>query len=246
MTAVGRTFAIGDIHGELGHLDRLLSKLPPLFSEDTVVFLGDYLDRGPRSLEVVERVESLRQSGRCAVITLRGNHEDAWLETLEAPNPGFLLPDGNGCRALMRSVVDVSGIDEMKQTMMLLQPRDWFPAGLRSWLAALPLYYEDEHAIYVHAGLDGEGDSWLHPSAGRQRALLWMRERDFFQQYRGKCVVFGHTDTSSLPADGVASTPDHVREVWRRGDLIGVDTGCGRSGFLSCIELPLGRVYDSR
>lgn len=244
--AVGRTFAIGDIHGELAHLNRLLAKLPPLFSEDTLVFLGDYLDRGPQSIEVVERIESLRQSERCAVITLRGNHEDAWLETLDAPNPGFLLPEGNGCRALLRSVVDVSAMDDLKQTMLLLQPQEWFPAGLRSWMEALPFFYEDEHAIYVHAGLDGEGHEWMHPRMGRQRPLLWMRERDFFQGYSGKRVVFGHTDTSSLPPDGVASTPDHVREVWRRGDLIGIDTGCGRSGFLSCIELPADRVYDSR
>jgi len=246
MRSVGRTFAIGDIHGELAQLQRLLAKLPLLTADDTIVFLGDYIDRGPKSVEVVECVETLRQTGPARVITLRGNHEDAWLETLASPNPGFLLPDGNGCRALLRSVTNVSGMDPMQETMLLLQPSHWFPEGLHSWMADLPLWYEDEHAIYVHAGLDGEGDHWLHPRDGSTRSLLWMRERDFFEQYRGKRVIFGHTDTSTLPADGDPETPDAVREVWRRGDLIGLDTGCGRSGHLSCIELPSLAVYDSR
>lgn len=241
-----RTFAIGDIHGELAHLQRLLAKLPPFTADDTVVFLGDYIDRGPKSIEVVECVETLRQTGPARVITLRGNHEDAWLETLSSPNPGFLLPEGNGCRALMRSAVDTRGMDDMQQTMLLLTPDRWFPTGLRSWMQDLPLWYEDEYAIYVHAGLDGEGDHWEHPSRGNSRSLLWMRERDFFEQYRGKRILFGHTDTSSLPADDDPTTPDAVREVWRHGDLIGLDTGCGRTGHLSCIELPSLTIYDSR
>lgn len=73
----GRTFAIGDIHGELGHLRKLMAKLPRLDTQDTLVFLGDYIDRGPHSKQVVEYVRYLPKMIQTKVIALRGNHEDA-------------------------------------------------------------------------------------------------------------------------------------------------------------------------
>src|SRR5262245_10537927 len=75
----GRTFAIGDIHGDIAPLHRVLGRLPPLQADDTVVFLGDYLDRGPRSKDVVEQLMSFPGRTPAKVVCLRGNHEDAWL-----------------------------------------------------------------------------------------------------------------------------------------------------------------------
>src|SRR5262245_37183294 len=114
---MSRTFAVGDIHGEADHLDRLLCRLPSLHREDTVVFLGDYIDRGPDSRRVIEQVEEFRVGfpGRC--ILLRGNHEDAWLKSLDDPNPGFLLPEGNGCYAMMRSFIDCEGLSDHDKTV---------------------------------------------------------------------------------------------------------------------------------
>ncbi len=246
---MARTIAIGDIHGDLEQLDRLLGRLPELDATDTVVFIGDYVDRGPKSREVVERVQTYAKSfpGRC--ITLRGNHEDAWLNCLDTPNPGFLLSEGNGCYQTLRSFVDCQHISLQEQCLKLLQPHTWFPSELRAWFEGLPYWYEDEHAIYVHAGLDGEGDEWLHPSAGKMRCLMWMREKDFFTRYRGKRVVFGHTPTSMLSTEHlnfIERIFDDPADVWKRGDLIGIDTGCGKGGFLSAIELPSGKVYESR
>ena len=85
------------------------------------------------------------------------------------------------------------------------------------------------------------------PTNGTAAPLLWMRERDFFRA----TAASGWSSATPIPARcpprrRCKAHPDHVREVWRRGDLIGIDTGCGRSGFLSCIELPADRVYDSR
>ena len=70
----GRTFAIGDIHGEPGHLSTLLGRFPALDSKDTLVYLGDYLDRGPRSKAVVELLMSFSGLTPAKVVCLRGNH----------------------------------------------------------------------------------------------------------------------------------------------------------------------------
>ena len=67
----GRTFAIGDIHGDAVHLFKLMSCLPSLDADDTVVFLGDYVDRGQRSREVVEYVRRLHEQTPAQIVALR-------------------------------------------------------------------------------------------------------------------------------------------------------------------------------
>jgi serine/threonine protein phosphatase 1 len=241
---MGRTFAIGDIHGEREALDRLLAKLPPLGADDTLIFLGDYVDRGPDSRGVVERVRALIDAGPAKVVTLRGNHEDMWLECWRSPNLGFLLPRGNGCVNMFRSFVgrapmrDGEELD-LEELEQLLAVRAWFPESVRAFMGETTLWHEDEHAIYVHAGLEGEDTDWKHPSQSSPKNLMWMREPDFFAGYSGKRLIFGHTPTRDLD-------PPTPNDVWRRGDLIGIDTGAGKGGHLSAIELPSLTVYDSR
>jgi len=101
----GRTFAIGDIHGDAAHLFKLLSYLPTLDENDTLVFLGDYVDRGPRSREVVDYVRGLPEQTTARIVALRGNHEDAWLRVIDKGWDEFVIPPGNGCLAAMRSYV---------------------------------------------------------------------------------------------------------------------------------------------
>jgi serine/threonine protein phosphatase 1 len=250
---VSRTFAIGDIHGDLAALETLLPRLP-LEEDDHVVFIGDYVDRGPDSRGVIARVRALAAERPGRVFCLRGNHEDKWIDCYREPDPGFLLPPGNGCAATYRSFVDAPARatedgfapDELAA---LADVAAWLPADVHAWMETLLLWHEDEHAIYVHAGLDGEGEAWKHPRDSRDKPLMWMREPDFFQQYQGKRVVFGHTPTSALPTDHLGTLRklfDDPKDVWVRGDLVGIDTGCGKGGFLSAIELPRGKVYESR
>jgi serine/threonine protein phosphatase 1 len=250
----GRTFVIGDIHGDLAALLRLLERLPPITAEDTVVFLGDYVDRGPDSRGVLERVWQMQRQGPARVVPLRGNHEDQWVSCYAEPNPGFLLPRRNGCAEMFRSMTGGPPLDpddalQPEEVARLLQVSTWLPEAVVRWMDGLPYYYEDEHAIYVHAGLEGEGKVWFHPSQGKQRPLLWMREPDFYSGYSGKRLVFGHTLVTELPLDHLGPIRrlfDDPGDVWTRGDLIGIDTGCGKGGFLSAIELPRCKVYESR
>src|SRR4051812_21036286 len=100
----GRTFAIGDIHGDLVHLLALWDHLPATDADDTIVFLGDYVDRGPDSAGVIRWIrEVLPILSEARVVCLRGNHEDGWLRVVDGGWPGFVLPKPNGCHACLTS-----------------------------------------------------------------------------------------------------------------------------------------------
>ena len=247
----GRTFAIGDIHGDLEALEILFQRLPEITAEDTVVFLGDYVDRGPDSAGVVKWVRDFTTKTPAKVVTLRGNHEDAWLQVVDGGWPEFVFPRGNGCLECYRSYIggpvpdseEVPTADEIDA----MNAGKFLPAEVVAWMKELPFFYEDEHAIYVHAGIKRVDDKVPHPrEVEPQRALLWLRDRDFFENYRGKLVVFGHTTTRTLPNELSSYTPDDPTDLWAGPACIGLDTACGKGGFLTAFELPGQRVYESR
>jgi serine/threonine protein phosphatase 1 len=247
-----RTFAIGDIHGDLDALFKILGCFPKLTKDDTLVFIGDYIDRGPRSAEVVDYVRRLPQKTPATVVCLRGNHEDAWLRVIERGWPEFVMPPVNGCLASMRSFQKMpppaEGERPRQEDVEALLSGSFFPDDVVEWMQKLPFYYEDDHAIYVHAGLPKATDgSFSHPSkVTPQIALLWCREESFFRDYRGKLVVFGHTTTTCLPPELSTYTPDDPTDIWAGPCVVGLDTGAGKGGFLTSLELPAMRVYESR
>jgi len=246
-----RSFAIGDIHGDTAHLFKLLSCLPKLDADDTLVFVGDYVDRGPNSAQVVEYVRSLSSRTPAKVVALRGNHEDAWLRVVERGWDEFVLPPLNGCLAALRSYLGGphprEGELPQKNEQMPLTTGSFFPDEVVDWFRTLPYWYEDEHAIYVHAGLPRGDNGFLHPSeVPDQQALLWLRNADFFRNYRGKLVVFGHTRTEYLPPELSGYTPEDPTDLWAGENVVGIDTGCGNGGFLTALELPAMNVYESR
>lgn len=250
MSAQGITITIGDIHGELDQLRLLLSRLPPLTENDTLLFLGDYVDRGPSSAQVIEFLRaSLPTHIPASVVLLRGNHEDAWLRVVRQGWPEFVFPAANGCRQCMRSFLGPEPTDreQLKQEFDALFSGAFLPPDVLQWFGQRPYWYEDQHAIYVHAGLPRVEGQWLHPAdAPDQSRLLWARDPEFFRDYRGKHVVCGHTITSCLPQELSTHTPDDPTDLWAGPRVTAVDTGCGKAGFLSALELPARTVYDSR
>jgi serine/threonine protein phosphatase 1 len=248
----GRTFVIGDIHGDLDALRKVMAKLPLIDGDDTVVFLGDYLDRGPHSMEVCRVVMALDRQVGCKVIALRGNHEDAWIRVRARRWDEFVFPPQNGCFATYRSFIGgpVPNKGEMP-TMADMEPMfsgSFFPPDIAAWMEELPIWYEDEHAIYVHAGLVAKDGKWQHPKDTEPKiALMWTRTDSFFTDYRGKTVVIGHTVTELLPQELSSYTPSDPTDMWVGGSIIAVDTGAGKEdGFLTAVELPSRTVYESR
>ena len=247
-----RTFAIGDIHGDVDALFTLLGRLPELTADDRIVFLGDYIDRGPRSAEVVEFVRRVLPDQTPAdIVALRGNHEDAWLRAVSNGFPEFIMPRGNGALETMRSYRSepAPGEDELPRPdeyQALFAGSFFLPEHLE-WFATLPYWYEDEHAIYVHAGLPQQNGVFLHPrDVEKKEILLWLRTESFFTDYRGKRVVVGHTTTDCLPQDLSFFTPGDPGDLWAGEAVCALDTGCGKGGFLTALELPALRVYESR
>lgn len=246
-----RSFAIGDVHGHAEHLFKLLSCLPSLDEHDTLIFLGDYVDRGPDSAKVVGFIRDLPRNTKARVVALRGNHEDAWLRVVDQGWDQFVSPPGNGCLAALRSFTGgpVPHGEELPKAgeAELMASGSFFPDDVIDWFRSLPYWYEDDHAIYVHAGLPSTETGFLHPSeVENPMALLWLRDEHFFRNYRGKRVVFGHTRTEYLPPELSGYTPEDPTDLWAGENVVGIDTGCGNGGFLTALELPALNVYESR
>jgi serine/threonine protein phosphatase 1 len=186
-------------------------------------------------------------------VALRGNHEDAWLRVIERGWDEFVLPPGNGCLAAYRSYTGgaPAAADQAAspEEQAVMRTGRFLPPDVVEWFRSLPYWYEDEHAIYVHAGLPRakDGVSFCHPSQVEEPlALLWLRDEHFFRNYRGKRVVFGHTRTEYLPPELSGYTPEDPCDLWAGESVFGIDTGAGHGGFMTALELPTLNVYESR
>jgi len=221
-----RTLVVGDIHGKLELFNRLLAEMSYQAGADKLVLIGDLVDRGEASRGVVARAIELKTEAPDHVTVLKGNHEAMMIAALARPESEQAeLWFYNGGIETLQSYMDADGNLDV-------------PVEHLAFMEALPTWHEDDHAIYVHAGLpEGAGGQFTHPSeAADNPELYWARNRHFFAEYRGKTVVFGHTITGMIFGER--------QQVWQQGDLIGVDTGAYLTGMLSAIELPARKVFS--
>ncbi|PLX80456.1 MAG: serine/threonine protein phosphatase [Desulfuromonas sp.] len=169
-----RLLAIGDIHGCLDLLQQLLSEVAPT-AEDQLVFLGDYIDRGPDSRSVIELLLQLQEQFPETVF-LRGNHEQMLLDFLDgADSLSFLL---NGGAATLKSYE--SKIDE----------KPHIPENHLLFFNSLRTSYFYGDFIFVHAGLR----PGLPIEQQAERDMLWIRGEFINSDFDwGKTVVFGHS-----------------------------------------------------
>ena len=167
-----RLLAIGDIHGCLDQLNALMDQVVPTVS-DQVVFLGDYVDRGPASAGVIDYLLEFRATFP-ATVFLRGNHEQMFTDYLKGHDPTVFLMNG-GLKTL--SSYQDSG--------------QWpIPSSHRTFLEELSNCYETEDFIFVHAGLR----PGIPLSKQDNSDLLWIRREFISSNYDwGKTVVYGHT-----------------------------------------------------
>ncbi len=175
-----RILAIGDIHGCLTALDTLLDFIE-LKPEDTLIFLGDYVDRGPDSRGVLNRLIEL--SARPNTIFLRGNH-DLWMERAREDRQWFTSWLSRG----------VGGLETLGSygSFAEIPPSHW------EFLDKLAEYYETETEIFVHGAVDAD----LELAEQHQQTLLWERVDDQAPHFSGKRVICGHTSQQNgVPLD---------------------------------------------
>lgn len=195
---------------------------------DALVFVGDYIDRGPDSRGVLDQVLALRAGGWNGPVTpLRGNHEAMMLDFISDDpqlDPEVWIRNGG-----LETIASYTGRG---------WTWDWqseLPEEHLELLHSLPLWHEDENGIYVHAGFYPGCD----PAAASEEECLWIREAFLDSDYAWpKVVVFGHTPQYDRSGPAPA---DLSQMPWRplvRPEKIGIDTGAAYGGPLSAVILP--------
>jgi serine/threonine protein phosphatase 1 len=215
----GRIIAIGDIHGCSAALEAILDAVQP-GPEDTLIVLGDYIDRGPDSRGVLDLLLDL--AGLCRLVPLLGNHEEMLLAALRDRNALRVWLDCGGVDAL-RSYGWTSGGPRRSLA-------DWIPQRHREFLAGCRDWHETATHFFVHAGY--LPDVPLDKQPGE--ALRW-RVADAataVPHCSGKVAVVGHT-------------PQRSGEVLDLGFLVCIDTNCCRGGWLTALDVETGQVRQA-
>jgi serine/threonine protein phosphatase 1 len=178
------TYAIGDVHGCLDRLTALIDLCLKHCAGRPMrlVFLGDYIDRGPDSRGVINRLRTLQSEMPGKVICLRGNHEALLLEAVETDDESQWLLNG-----AIQTLVSF-GVREATAL-----PREHV-----DWIAALPLSFDDGRRFFVHAGVDPA----IPLDRQDEHDLLWIRE-PFLSSDRdyGRLIVHGHTPLRTAEPD---------------------------------------------
>jgi serine/threonine protein phosphatase 1 len=217
---VMKSFVIGDIHGCLEELASLIEHLP-IEASDRLVFLGDYIDRGPDSNGVISYLIQLQRENNNEFVFLKGNHEDMFLSYLGLPGAHGDMFLYNGGRATLTSYGLSSQIRPSGESLSRIPPSHV------EFLKQLQPYYLIEPFLCVHAG--------IHPlrsiTEQKEEELLWIRNEFIFNRHRlPHTVLFGHTPQKQVLFDLPYK--------------IGLDTGLVYGNKLSCLELNEKTLYQ--
>lgn len=254
-------YAISDIHGCMDALKKQMEYVD-LGGDNRIVFLGDYIDYGNSSCQVLQYIWELqKQMGDENVIALKGNHEQMFLEWVDAyKNPyseeredyltfnDWLRTDFEHGARTFRAFVSERQMDFLNQiartssletiskeaVRMILSNHE----KLVRWIREMPSYYETEHQIFVHAGVDEEaGEDWAWGAL--DDVLLWR-----FPAAKGrfyKTVVAGHVGTGDLAKDR------SYHDIYFDGEShYYIDGSVYKGGklLLLCYEETEGRYYQ--
>lgn len=228
---MGRLLAVGDIHGCADTLESLLNQIM-LMHDDKVVFLGDYVDRGDKVFQTVERLIALREEYGDDVCTfLMGNHEEMFIRYLKGQ--GRMEDDRifryNGGTSTINGYLEGLGIEDT-----IDNPFCWdsLPQNHKDFYDNLKVIHEDGDYVFVHAGVRPNvalGDQLAHD-------VIWIRNEFLFHDepvMPGRTIVHGHTPMEETEIDQYnAKYPDK----WN------TDSACVFGYVLTCRDLTNGFV----
>lgn len=217
-----RLFAIGDIHGCFDALKELVENEIRLNKSDMLVFLGDYIDRGPHSKEVIDYIMTLQDSG-FQIVPLRGNHEEMLLNALGNDNELSLWFYNGGNKTLL--------------SFGITSPNH-FDEKYISFFRSLGYYHIAGDFVFVHAGFNDQTDD---PFNDRNSMVWECREKYKHPQLKNKTIVHGHCITKEKKLH------KHIRKNMQ---TIPIDSGCvfefSGFGYLTAIELYSKQLFRVR
>lgn len=223
-----RIYAVGDVHGRLDLLNDVLHGIDRHRRAHPVprpvqVFVGDYIDRGPASAQVLDRL--VEWSAANETVCLKGNHDTFIFEFLKHPDT-------------LRNWIALGGVETLRsyglkptlnpdtalQKELALGLRTALPKAHRTFLGSLQTSFSCGRYFFVHAGVR----PGIPLRAQSEDDLMWIRE-DFLlhEQPFEKIIVHGHTP---------------VRDIDIRPNRINIDTGAFATGRLSCLILEKDRI----
>lgn len=225
-----RAYAIGDVHGRLDLLEQLLSDIGRDMAgrsprKTLLIFLGDLIDRGPQSNEVVERLRTYRRPN-VRTVFLAGNHEEVLMRLLSGEQ-GILASwlRFGGAECLKSYGVDPNAISGMSEEHGIEAIREAFPETHRTFLYTFADTLRFGDYLFVHAGIRPGVDLSLQ----NQSDLRWIRS-PFLEDDadHGFVVVHGHTISD---------------DVVERSNRVGIDTGAYRSNVLTALAIEDGKRW---
>lgn len=225
-----KIFAVGDIHGCHSKLVALLARLPLDRSADTLVFLGDYINRGPDSKKVLDTLLRIKAT-YSEVVFLKGNHEQAMLEYAATGDVESLH--------MLRTMGVEATLASYGGSMRKLRDLSFLPPEHRDFLDALEFSYIAGNYLFIHADIDEEmlalarsHPDGLQSQRSTEAVFLASRRlgRESITRTTGYTVVFGH-----LPFESPLVMADRI----------GIDTGAVYGNLLTAVELPDHRFYHA-
>jgi serine/threonine protein phosphatase 1 len=230
-----RAYVVGDIHGRLDLLEDILAKIHAELQrrpapKTLLVFVGDLVDRGPSSAQVIERLRTYRREGVQPVFLL-GNHEEVFLRILKGDTSlvGSWLQFG-GLECLESYGVDRARVDGRELDSIVQLLRGAVPQNHVEFLESFADSCRFGDYLFVHAGVR----PGVELEEQNQLDLRWIREPFLSDETdHGAVVVHGHTITKT---------------VEQRPNRIGIDTGAYRTGVLTALAIEGGErwLLDTR
>lgn len=209
-----RTLAIGDIHGCLTAL-RTLEKAARFKTKDRLIFVGDYVDKGPNVSGVIDWLCDWK--GRGSLIALRGNHDLLMLEARDSAAKFAVWMDCNGATTLASY-----GLPPRRASLDKIPKKHW------RFLESTKLYFEAEDHFYVHGNVDPELPLKKQP----EYLLLWEKFYDPPPHVSGKTMVCGHKSQK----DG------HLDDI---GHAVCIDTWACGGQWLTALDVDTGKFWQA-
>jgi len=229
-----RVLAIGDVHGMYQKLIKLMDKIRFNPDEDLLIFLGDYIDRGPDPGRCLQYIFALQQQYPDVVVCLMGNHEVMMSSYFMQKRGSYnnLIVDYAG------SWLDNGGLETLKQ----LDEMDAdTKEELLQWVMNLPVKYQYQDYFFCHAGVDPD----VPLAVQNEFDMLWRRQQ-WWEQYKGEeTLVVGHTPVQKVMklTGKERRTP---KPLFLANHVIMCDTGAYMSGGkLSCVDVLAGKVWQA-